>query len=270
MIPVLKVSPIELVEQNNLTLGVNVTSDSAKYIMRNLNWYFNGIIIGNSSNTFISNGNKTLTITDGTAGEYEVRYDGLLLNNPYVSACEKMILKNLRHHPLFKPVKFFINTQGKDFYLITMHLSLCKFITEMMNRKPDINIQVNGGIESVITFTNGDNFTLKAVGQLATSIEPSEVDIVWYFNGNSVGSSSRVLNRNFISRDLIRTSSTYNYAGIYEALLIWNMNQECSSYYRQLSSNRVILARASIEVSYHGEQLLLYTSKHIIDMPIFM
>ena len=125
-----------------------------------------------------------------------------------------------------------------------------------MDRKPDINIQVNGAIESVITFTNGDNFTLKAVGQLATSIEPSEVDIVWYFNGNSVGSSSRVQNQNLISRDLIRTSSTYHYAGIYEALLIWYMNQECSSYYRQLSSNQVILARASIEVSYHGEQLL--------------
>ena len=106
---------------------------------------------------------------------------------------------------------------------------------------------------SLITITNGDNFTLKAVGQLTTSIEPSEVDIAWYFNDHSVGSSSRVRNQNFISRDLIRTSSTYNYAGIYEALLIWNMNQECSSYYRQLSSNPVILARASIEVSYHGE-----------------
>ena len=70
----------------------------------------------------------------------------------------------------------------------------------MMNRKPDINIQVNGAIESVITFTNGDNFTLKAVGQLATSIEPSEVDIIWYFNSNSVGSSSRVRNQNYFLR----------------------------------------------------------------------
>ena len=123
LIPVVKVSPIQLEEQNNLTLGVNITSDSAKYIMRNLNWYFNGIIIGNSSNTFISNGNKTLTVTDGIAGEYEVRYDGLLLNNPYDSVCERMILKNLRHHPLFKPVKFVINRQGINFKLIIIHLS---------------------------------------------------------------------------------------------------------------------------------------------------
>ena len=113
LIPVLEVSPIESEEQNNLTLRVNVTTDSAKYIMRNLNWYFNGNLIGNSSNTIISNGNKTLTTINGIAGEYEVRYDGLLLINLYDSVCEKMILKNLRHHPLFKPVKFLVNTQGK-------------------------------------------------------------------------------------------------------------------------------------------------------------
>ena len=113
LIPVLKVSSIELEEQNNLTLRVNITSDSAKYIMRNLNWYFNGNLIGNSSNTIISNGNKTLTTANRIAGEYEARYDGLLLNNPYDSTCEKMILKTVRHHPLFKPVKFLVNTQGK-------------------------------------------------------------------------------------------------------------------------------------------------------------
>ena len=112
-------SPIELEEQNNLTLGVNVTSDSAKYFMRNLNWYFNGNLIGNSSNAIISNGNKTLTTTNGIAGEYEVRYDGLLLNNPYDSVCERMILKNLRHLPLFKPVKFLISTKGKYSYQLS-------------------------------------------------------------------------------------------------------------------------------------------------------
>ena len=104
--------PTESGEQNNLIIGVNITSDNAKYNMRNLNWYFNGILIQNSSDTIISNGNKTLTITNGIAGEYEVRYDGLLLNDPYDRVCEKMILKNLRHHPLFKPVKFLVNTKG--------------------------------------------------------------------------------------------------------------------------------------------------------------
>ena len=121
-----------------------------------------------------------------------------------------------------------------------------------MNRKPEIDIQFNGGIESVITFTNGDNFTLKAVGQLATSTEPSEVDIVWYFNGYSVGRSSHVRNQTFISRDLRLTSATYLHDGIYEALLVWNMNQECYSYYTQLY-NRVILARTSVEVKYYGK-----------------
>ena len=97
---------------DNLTLEVNITSDSAKYIMRNLSWYFNGNLIQNSPNTTIYNDNKTLTTTDSTAGVYEVRYDGLLLANPYNSVCEKMILSNLRHYPLFKPMYYLINTQG--------------------------------------------------------------------------------------------------------------------------------------------------------------
>ena len=141
------------------------------------------------------------------------------------------------------------------------------YIIEVMNRKPEIDIQFNGGIGSVITFTNGDNFTLKAVGQLTTSIEPSEVDIVWYFNGNFFGSSSRVRNRNSISRDLRRTDATYLHDGIYEAVLVWNMNQECSFYYRQFSYYSrqlsyygwyyyraiLALARTSVEVKYYGK-----------------
>ena len=135
-----------------------------------------------------------------------------------------------------------------------------------MNRKPEIDIQFNGAIESVITFTNGDNFTLKAVGQLTTSIEPSEVDIVWYFNGNFLGSSSRVRNRNSISRDLRRTNATYLHDGIYEALLVWNMNQECSSYYIQFiiyTVNQVILAHNRVSIAYHNQVILARASVEV-------
>ena len=126
-------------------------------------------------------------------------------------------------------------------------------IIEVMINKPDIDIQFNDEIGNIFTFTSGENFVLEAVGQLPMAIEPSEVDIVWYFNGNSVGSSSRVRYRNSISRDLRRTSSTYLHDGIYETLLVWNMNQECSFYYRQLSYNHVVLARSSVEVKYFGK-----------------
>ena len=108
LIPAIVLSSTQFQERNNLTLEVNITSMGAKYIVRNLNWYLNGNPIGNTSN---SNGNNTL-VTDGTAGEYEARYDGLLLNNPYNETCEKMILENSRHLPLFKPVKFLVDVKG--------------------------------------------------------------------------------------------------------------------------------------------------------------
>ena len=124
----------------------------------------------------------------------------------------------------------------------------------MRKRKPDIEIHFNGGIESAITFKSGDNFTLKAVGRFTASVEPSEVDINWYFNGNYVGSSSRVWNQNSISSVLRRTSSTYLYDGFYEAQLVWYMNLKCSFYYSQLRGySRKILARSSVEVKYYGK-----------------
>uniref|UniRef100_A0A1X7T5H5 SRCR domain-containing protein n=1 Tax=Amphimedon queenslandica TaxID=400682 RepID=A0A1X7T5H5_AMPQE len=48
--------------------------------LRDLNWYYNGNKILNSSKYLINNGNKTLVInniTDGDIGEYSVRFDGL-------------------------------------------------------------------------------------------------------------------------------------------------------------------------------------------------
>ena len=101
-------------DEQSLTLEVNITSDSAKYIMRNLNWYHNGSLIQKSSNAIISDDNKTLTSINGSAGDYEVRYNGLLLFYRYNENCEKMILNNLRHYPLFKPAKFLVNTKGMD------------------------------------------------------------------------------------------------------------------------------------------------------------
>ena len=243
--------PTQSEERDILTLKVNVTSDSAKYIMRNLNWYYNGSLLRNSSNIIISDSNKTLTVTDGTAGEYEVRYDGLLLNNPYNEICEQMILNYLRHHPLFKPVKFLVNTKGTNTLVFTAKvIHSLNYIAEV-TQASKINILFNGRIESVIAFTSGDNFTLKAVGQLATSIKPSEVDIVWYVNGLPKGLSNYHAQSG--STDYRRILSTFRYDGIYEALLVWNVNQECSTYYRQLSSNSVILARSSIEMKYYGK-----------------
>ena len=59
-----------------------------------------------------------------------------------------------------------------------------------------------------------------------------------------------------ISRRLSLTNLNFQYAGIYEALLVWNMSEECAEYYRELRvavDSHVILARSSIELRYYGE-----------------
>ena len=91
----------------HFALAVNV-SDQIKSIVRELNWYFNGNLIANFYNT---NDNKTLMTTVGNPGVYEVRYDGLLAL-PHNRECESTLLSVMRHYPMFKPVRFYVNTTG--------------------------------------------------------------------------------------------------------------------------------------------------------------
>ena len=100
---------VEVFSQGNrqtYTFSVNAT-DEIQFIARELNWYINGILITNS---YYSNDNKTLT-TVGNPGVYEVRYDGLLAL-PLNRECEKMLLSGMRHYPIFRPVRFLVNTTG--------------------------------------------------------------------------------------------------------------------------------------------------------------
>ena len=96
-------------DRQNFTLSVNAT-DEIQLIARELNWYINGNLITNSSDNLLTNGNKTLK-TVGNPGVYEVRYDGLLLL-PHNRECERILLSGIRHYPMFRPVKFLVNTTG--------------------------------------------------------------------------------------------------------------------------------------------------------------
>ena len=100
----------------HFTLAVNV-SDQIQSIVRELNWYFNGNLLTNSSYTELTNGNKTLMTTVGNPGVYEVRYDGLL-ELPHNHECESMLLNAMRQYPMFKPVKFHVNTTGMTYIVI--------------------------------------------------------------------------------------------------------------------------------------------------------
>ena len=105
--------PVEVPSQGdrqNFTLSVNAT-DETQFIARELNWYINRNLITNSSDYLLTNDNKTLMTTVGSPGVYEVRYDGLLAL-PHNHECEKMLLRGMRHYPMFRPVRLLVNTTG--------------------------------------------------------------------------------------------------------------------------------------------------------------
>ena len=97
-------------DRHNFTLSVNATNE-IQLIARELNWYINGILTTNSYYNVITDGNKTLMTTVGSPGVYEVRYDGLLAL-PHNHECEEMLLSGMRHYPIFRPVRFLVNTTG--------------------------------------------------------------------------------------------------------------------------------------------------------------
>ena len=106
-------NPVEVFSQSdgqNFNLSVNAT-DEIQFIARELNWYINDSLITNSYYNVITDGNKTLMTTAGSPGVYEVRYDGLL-TLPHNRECEKMLLSGMRHYPMFRPVRFLVNTTG--------------------------------------------------------------------------------------------------------------------------------------------------------------
>ena len=110
-------NPIEVFSHNDgqsFNLSVNAT-DEIQFIARELNWYINGILTTNSYYNVITNGNKTLMTTAGVPGVYEVRYDGLLAL-PHDHECAEMLLSGMRHYPMFRPVRFLVNTTGIGLY----------------------------------------------------------------------------------------------------------------------------------------------------------
>ena len=83
-------------------------------LLYNLSWFYNDELIANSTDSLITNEGASLTTTL-QEGIYEARYEGLSVL-PYNSYCESNIVKILRRYTLMKPVKFFVNTEGKLTY----------------------------------------------------------------------------------------------------------------------------------------------------------
>ena len=79
---------------------------------------------------------------------------------------------------------------------------------------------------------------------------------MWSINGRRQASFSS----GKMYGEIVRTDATYQFAGRYEVLLVWNINyQQCYQYYNLLRQqtlfdlNEVVLAKSSIELEYYGE-----------------
>ena len=95
-------------------LTINITDAGIIGYLLELNWYYNGNKISNSSKYIINNGNKTLVInniTDEDIGEYSVRFDGLRLYH-YNIRCEDKIIQILRGYPVLSPLNFVVSFNG--------------------------------------------------------------------------------------------------------------------------------------------------------------
>ena len=97
-------------------LTINITETGIIGYLLELNWYYNGNKISNSSKYIINNGNKTLVInniTDEDIGEYSVRFDGLRLYH-YNKRCEDRLLQLLRSYPVLSLLSFSLSIDGRS------------------------------------------------------------------------------------------------------------------------------------------------------------
>ena len=119
-----------------------------------------------------------------------------------------------------------------------------------------------------VVFTDGDNITLTAVGQTHLFVEQRDhITIKWFVNGRREYSSyyyDNIHGYAQFSSNYRLTNTAYQSSGIYETLLVWNINtyayyHNCYPYYYSLRREplfdlyEVILAKSSIELKYYGE-----------------
>ena len=133
-------------------------------------------------------------------------------------------------------------------------LQLLSCAEEAILLSSTITILSSNATESI--FTNEDNITLRVLGRTSLSIEPGDIQITWSINGRRQASFSS----GKMYGEIVRTNATYQFAGRYEVLLLWNIgsSQQCSQYYNSLRQQtlfnlrEVILAKSSVELKYYG------------------
>ncbi|XP_019851371.1 PREDICTED: scavenger receptor cysteine-rich domain superfamily protein-like isoform X2 [Amphimedon queenslandica] len=183
---------IQLNSENGFvgTLTVNITDTTITEYLLELNWYYNGSKISNSSKHLINNGNKTLVInniTDEDIGEYSVRFDLLRLYH-YNKDCQNKILQLLRGYPVLSPLSFIMVPNG----IYVNEDSTPNFLKGFVvfnNESPQIALTSDNNEGSVSLYHNG--ILLLSNGTYNyTIIHPSITDSGYYEFQFALDSSS--------------------------------------------------------------------------------
>ena len=154
-------------------LTVNIIETTITEYLLELNWYYNGNKISNSSKYIINNGNKTLVInniTDEDIGEYSVRFDLLRLYH-YNKDCQNKILQLLRGYPVLSPLSFIIVPNGKISFM--PYCFKLYFIGIHVNEDSPSNFFSSG----FVVFNN--EFT-----KITLTSDSNEGSVLLYHNGN--------------------------------------------------------------------------------------
>ena len=251
-------SPVKiqaLQNQRAITLQIyNTSNHSVVNQLLELTWYHNGskIVPEDDPRLSLSNGNKTLTISDfnsSHSGIYKAQFDRLFISsgneNNY---CEAEVLSLTRNYPILKPVVFCVNMDG-DYSDITVE-------TQVRN----ISIR---SVDSALQGTF-DHLSLIADATVLNTKELEYSYIYWYRNGIQIYGTStlqRHCNNLSLSQSFQQFNASYEHSGRYEVQLIIDMNAyfwasyTCIHYYSTFVSrylgSTVILAKGFIDINYY-------------------
>ena len=262
---------IQALQEQRVSLQVNISSHSIADLLLELTWYHNGskILPRNDPRLILSSDNRTLTITNfasNYAGMYKAQFDQLFVS-PFDEQCKVEVFSLMRHYPILKPALFCVNMEG----------DCSDTATETRARKVSVR-SVNSALQG--TF---DNLTLEADATVFSSKELDYSSIHWYRNGIRFYSTYS-LQKNYdtlsLSQRFQQFNTFYEHSGRYKVLLKVNMQtylqasdsrSPCRSYYNDFLRSffgyrsEVTLAKGLIDIGYHkGKNLSLLEVSDIL------
>ena len=243
---------------------MDTTDTTVTEYLRELNWYYNGNKISNSSKHLINNGNKTLVInniTDEDTGEYSVRFDGLRLYH-YNKKCEDKIVQILRGFPVLRPLNFIVSFNGNKH---TIKLDYYNFLGIHINENSPPVIYTD-----VITGFSNESSSVTLTNYFKEYSNEGSVSL--YHNGNLLFSR--------VTSGILESSSNphYNYtinhpsitdSGYYEFQFVLNpysvlSSLNCPSSYQNFLTYSTFLGMNGIPLDHSVQKLEYYGQYYVL------